>query len=135
MSVKETIAKAPERRTRRSPLLNRGKLSVANKDPNFAYRFVNDEGDRVQELIERGYEVVTKSETKIGDARVESATSEGSIQQVLSGDGKRIILMKQPKEFYEEDQAIKQSIVDQREQATKQEALNGHYGKLEITRK
>lgn len=135
MTQKENIAKAPEGRVRRSPLQNKGKLSVANKDPNFEYRFVNDDGDRVQELIDRGYEVVTKSETKVGDKRVDGGSSEGSIASVNSGEGKRVILMKQRKEFYEEDQAIKQGEIDKLEQATKQEALNGHYGKLEITRK
>lgn len=135
MSVKETIAKAPERRVRRSPLQNRGKLGVANKDPNYEYRFVNDTGDRVQEMMERGYEVVLKSETKVGDSRVDGASSEGSLATISAGEGTKAILMKQRKEFYEEDQAIKQGEIDKLEQSTKQEALNGHYGKLEITRK
>ena len=135
MSVKETIAKAPVGRVRRSPLTNKGKLTVANKDPNYEYRFVNDDGDRVQELIEQGYEPVHRSETKVGSARVDASSPEGSILQLSVGEGKKSILMKQRKEFYEEDQAIKQGEIDKLEQATKQEALNGHYGKLEITRK
>lgn len=135
MSVKETIAKAPERRVRRSPLQNKGKLGVAAKDPNYEYRFVNDVGDRVQEMMERGYEVVYKSETKVGDARVDNGSPEGSLATISAGDGVKSILMKQRKEFYDEDQAIKQGEIDKLEQATKQEALNGHYGKLEISRK
>lgn len=130
------IAKAPVGRVRRSPLANKGKLTVANKDLDYEYRFVNDEGDRVQELIERGYEPVLKSETKVGSTRrVDDSTPEGSILQISVGEGKKGILMKQRKEFYDEDQAIKQGEVDKLEHATKQEALNGHYGKLEITRK
>lgn len=132
--TKESIAKAPEGRVRRSPLQNKGKLTVANKDPDYEYRFVNDVGDRVQELMEQGYEPVLKSETKVGSKRVEGGTTEGSVRTINSGESK-VVLMKQRKEFYEEDQAIKQGEIDKLEQSTKQEALNGHYGKLEITRK
>lgn len=133
--MKENIAKAPVGRVRRSPLANRGKLSIARKDPDYEYRIVNDEGDRVQDLIERGYEPVAKSETKVGDARVDAASAEGSLHQLTVGGGKKAILMKIRKEFYEEDQAIKQGDIDSKEAATKQEALNGHYGKLDISRK
>lgn len=130
-----SIAKAPSGRTRRNPLTNRGKLSVARKDPNFEYRFVNDDGDNVQDKIDNGWEPVEKSETQVGDKRVESSNSEGSIVRVSVGQGKKAVLMKIPKDWYDEDQAIKQEAVDATENATKQEALSGTYGKVEITRK
>lgn len=135
MTKEANIAKAPVGRVRRSPLVNRGKLSVSRKDPGFVYRFVNDEGDKVSDMIERGYEPVAKSETKVGDARVDNSSAEGSLHLISVGNGVKSVLMKIPKEYYDEDQAIKQGEIDKQEAATKQEALNGHYGKLEITRK
>lgn len=135
MTKEANIAKAPVGRVRRSPLANKGKLSVSRKDPEFEYRFVNDEGDNVTDKIDRGWEPVLKSETVVGDKRVDSAASEGALATVTVGQGKKAILMKIPKGWYEEDQAIKQQEVDRTETATKAEALDGHYGKIEITRK
>lgn len=133
--MKEAIAKAPVGRVRRSPLANRGKLSVNRKDPDYEYRFVNDDGDNVADKADRGWEPVLKSETVVGDKRVDAAAPEGTIQQITVGQGKKAILMKIRKDWYDEDQAIKMEAVDKTEAATKQEALSGNYGKLEITRK
>ena len=41
----------------------RNKLTIAGKDPNFEYRIANDVDDRIQELQERGYEIVTHTAT------------------------------------------------------------------------
>lgn len=131
----KNVAKAPVGRTRRSPLINRGKLSVARKDPNFEYRFVNDDGDNVADRMEQGYEPVLRSETVVGNKRVDSATPEGSVIQISVGQGMKATLMRIPKEYYDEDQAAKQVVVDASESATKAEALSGTYGKLEISRK
>lgn len=129
------LAKAPVGRVRRSPLVNKGKLSVGRKDPDFEYRFVNDEGDNVADKMDRGWEAVLKSETVVGDKRVDSATAEGSLATVTVGQGRKAVLMKIRKDWYAEDQMIKQAEVDKSEQATKAEALDGNYGKIEITRK
>lgn len=134
-NLKDAIAKAPVGRTRRSPLTNKGKLSVGRKDPDFEYRFVNDEGDNVADKADRGWEPVLKSETVVGDRRVDLPTPEGTLATVTVGQGKKAVLMKIRKDWYEEDQAIKQGEVDKLEQATKAEALDGNYGKIEITRK
>jgi hypothetical protein len=131
----KNVAKAPVGRTRRSPLTNKGKLSVARKDPDFEYRIVNDDGDNVADRIAQGYVLVERSETDVGTPRVDAASAEGTPIQLSVGQGKKAFLMKIPKEYYEEDQAIKQDAVDKTEAATKAEALSGTYGKIEITRK
>lgn len=132
----KNVAKAPVGRVRRSPLANRGKLSVSRKDPDYEYRFVNDEGDNVLDRIAQGYVPVERSETVVGDKRVDAASPDGSLITITVGQGKKAILMKQRKEDYETDQAIKQAEVDKTEAATKAEANGpGTYGSISITRK
>lgn len=134
-SVDKNVAKAPVGRVRRTPLTNKGKLSVSRKDPAFEYRFVNDDGDNVADRMEQGWEPVVKSETEVGSKRVDLSTEVGSQVSVSVGQGMKAILMKIPKEFKEEDDAIKQAAVDRTEAATKADALSGTYGKLDITRR
>lgn len=133
--TKEAIAKAPSGRARRPSLTPKGRMYVAGKDPDYEYRFVNNVDGKVEQRAEDGWEVVTKAELKqVGDKRVDSPSSEGASQEVYVGHGHKAVLMKLRKDWYEEDQAAKQVAVDQRENATKQEALDGHYGKLTISR-
>jgi len=131
---KEAIAKAPVGRTRRAPLARKQILNAVGKDPNYEYRFVNDDGDRVSQKMEEGYEHVPKSDVKVGDKRVENASSEGSVTQVSVGQGRKAFLMRIRKDWYQEDQAVKQEYVDETERATKKQALDGTYGKLDISR-
>lgn len=132
--MKEQIAKAPAGRTRRAPLARRQLLNVVGKDPNYVYRIVNDDGDRVAQLQDVGYEHVPKDDVKVGDKRVENASSEGSLTQISVGQGRKAYLMRIRKDWYEEDQKAKQDYVDETERATKKQALDGTYGKLEISR-
>lgn len=132
--VKEAIAKAPRGRTQRVPVGTRNVLSVAGKDPSYEYRIVNDSGDRVQEFLDAGYEVVDSTSVRVGDKRVNSASSEGSISQISVGQGQKAFVLRIKKEWYAEDQAAKQARVNELESATKAKALDGTYGKLEISR-
>lgn len=132
--VKEAIAKAPRGRTQRVPVGTRNVLSVAGKDPSYEYRIVNDSGDRVQEFLDAGYEVVDAGSVRVGDKRVNSASSEGSISQISVGQGQKAFVLRIKKEWYAEDQAAKQARVNELESATKAKALDGTYGKLEISR-
>lgn len=134
MSQKEAISKTPERRVRRTPIGKRNVLSVTGKEAGFEYRFVNDTGDRVETFKENGWEVVSTKGVRIGDKRVSAATPEGSIAKASVGDGIQAVLMRIPTEYYEEDQAAKQALVNASEEATRQKALDGTYGKLELTR-
>jgi hypothetical protein len=132
--IKEAIAKAPSGRPQRVPVGTRNVLTVAGKDANYAYRIINDSGDRVQEFMDAGYELVEASSVRVGDKRVNSGSSEGSKAQLSVGQGQKAFVVRIKKEWYEEDQQVKQRRVDDLEAATKAKALDGTYGKLEITR-
>ena len=132
--IKEAIAKAPSGRPQRVPVGTRNVLTVAGKDANYAYRIINDSGDRVQEFMDAGYELVEANSVRVGDKRVNSGSSEGSKAQLSVGQGQKAFVVRIKKEWYEEDQQVKQRRVDDLEAATKAKALDGTYGKLEITR-
>ena len=136
---RESVAKSPATagRPKRTPVSGRNILSVQGKDENFEYRFVNDTGDRVSMFKEAGWETVPADSVRVGDRRVEQATSEGSIAQasISRTSHEKAVLMRIPKEWYEEDQLAKQKRVDELEQSTKQQALSTNElrnGKLEI---
>jgi hypothetical protein len=132
--IKEAIAKAPRGRTQRVPVGTRNVLTVAGKDANYEYRVINDSGDRVQEFLDAGYELVDSSSVRVGDKRVNAASSEGSVSQISVGQGQKAYVVRIKREWFEEDQARKQAKVNEMENATKAKALDGTYGKLEITR-
>lgn len=130
---KEAISKAPSGRVQRTPIGTRNILTVKNKDPNYVYRIVNDVDDRIQQFKDAGYELV-ESDVAVGDKRVNSATSPGSIKEVSVGQGTKAFVMRIKREWNEEDQLRKQQLVAAQEQATKEKALNGTYGELKLSR-
>ncbi len=129
------VAKSPSGRVRRTPVGVRNVLTVGGKDPNYEYRIVNDEGDRVEQFKAAGYDVVSASDVTIGDRRINKASAEGSIAQVSVGGGLKAVVMRIKKEWYLEDQAAKMEHISQTEAATKLEALKGSdYGKFTVDR-
>lgn len=134
MSQKEAIAKAPERRVRRTPVGQRGVLNVTGKEPGYTYRFVNDTSDRVQSFLDNGWEIVEQKAIRIGDKRIGQATAEGTAAKASVGQGMHAYVLRIKDEWYKEDQDAKQALVDATEAATKEKALDGTYGKLEIGR-
>lgn len=127
--------KAPKSRVERKPLFQRGPQAISgDKDPNFEYRFVNDTGSRIHNFKQAGYELVTEEDLEVGDSRVKDAGELGSGKRVISNDGTTSYLMRIKKEWYQEDQAAKARLVDEQEQAMRQEASQGMYGKLEFNR-
>lgn len=133
--AKEAIAKSPSGRVRRTPVGVRNVLTVSGKDPDYEYRIVNDEGDRVEQFKAAGYDVVSASDVTVGDRRINKASAEGSAAQVSVGGGTKAYVMRIKKEWYAEDQKAKIDSIAQTEAATKSEALRGSdYGKLTIDR-
>ena len=132
--IKEAIAKAPSGRVQRVPVGTRNVLTVAGKEPGYEYRIINDSGDRVQEFLDAGYELVKENSVKVGDKRVNKASAEGSVSQISVGQGQKAFVVRIKKEWYDEDQAAKQQKVNELEASTKAKALDGTYGKLEISR-
>lgn len=132
---KEAIAKAPQRRVKRESLGTRNILKVYGKNPEYEYRVVNDTGDRVLALQNQDWEIVEASEVQVGDKRLGNPATTSSAAEVSVGGGIKGYVMKKRKDWHDEDQASKQEYVNQTEAATKEQALNGTYGKLEITRR
>jgi hypothetical protein len=119
MATEQIKAAAPQR-TRRGPIAVRNKLSIAKRDPNYHYRIVNDRDSRIEDFIEQGYEVVT--DAKVGDKRVDNAAPIGSNGSISVGGGVRAVTMRIRKDWYEEDQQIKQAEIDKLEQTMNAEA-------------
>jgi len=132
--TKENIAKAPERRVRRTPVGQRNVLTLSGTDPEYTYRFVNDTGDRVQEFLDNGWEKVPAKNVRIGDKRVGTPSTEGSDAVASVGQGMKAHVLRIRKDWYDEDQAAKQAHVNATEEAMREKALEGNYGKLDISR-
>ena len=111
----------------------RNRLNVKNQDPNFVYRIVNDIDDRVERLMDLGYEVDTVAE--VGDKRAGSPSkAPGTPVTVSLGRGDKGVVMKIRKELFDERQLEKQAEVRAREEALKDPTSNGaDYGKVDIT--
>jgi len=131
---KEAIAKAPRGRVQRTPVGTRNVLTVKGKDPNFVYRIVNDVDDRVQQFLDAGYEIVENETVDVGDKRVNNVSALGSKKHISVGQGTKAFVMRQKREWFEEDQARKLSHVNEVERATREKALDGTYGDLKISR-
>ena len=134
MTQKEAISKAPVGRVTRTPVSQRNILTVKGKDPNYEYRIVNDVEDRITQFQEAGYELVENETVEVGDKRVSQGTSVGSKKVFSVGQGTKAYVMRIKKEWYDEDQRAKQVQVDMQESSIKEKALDGTYGKLDITR-
>lgn len=107
-------------------------LTVEGKDDNFVYRIVNDTPGRVADMRSRGYELADGDESF--SSTLDEASTVGSVKSKHVGGGVNAVLMRIPKEWYAEDQAMKQEHIDRIEQKTKSAAsdIKGGYGKVEI---
>lgn len=130
--AEKTVNKAPSGRPVRKPVGFRNRLAVANKDPNYEYRWVNTnfrEGmDRVAEFEEAGYEKVSKTSVGADTGRID-ASPLGSFQTAAGGVGDTMVLMRIKKEFYQEDQQAKQERVDETDRA-QNKTPDGLYGTI-----
>ena len=120
---KERIAARPKR----TPLGARNRLTFDKQDPNFVYRVINDQDDRLQKAQEAGYEFVVSDE-QLGDKRVAEGGSVDSRVSKPVGNGVRGFLMRIPREYYEEDQSAKAERIDATEASMKPNAAKGEYG-------
>jgi hypothetical protein len=132
---KQLNTKRLSERPRRSPLSGKSRLDIKDRDPNYVYRIVNvnleSDPDRVQDLMERGYEIVSKDNAgQVGDKRVDNPSALGSAGQISVGKGTKAIVMRIPREWYDEDQKIKQQEVDATEARADKRA---DYGSQVIT--
>ena len=124
------------KRKTRTPVTDsiRSRLRVDGKDPEFEYYIVNDTDGRIDLLKEAGWETVTDNGVKIGDRRVSNPTDTGSAKTVSVGGGVTGVLMKIPKEWWEEDQARKQQNATATVKQTIADAkAGGDYGDIKIS--
>lgn len=140
-TAKETKVEpvTPVRKERRTPASGaRDKLTVYGKDPNFVYRWVRNDEGRIQWFQERGYEVVTQ-DLEVGQKTVDSGSKLGSAVTKFAGGSTTLVLMRIAKEWYDEDQAAKETAIAGTEATMKnaesQVGGRGGYGGLSITRK
>lgn len=111
-------------------------LTVANKDPNYEYRWVNDVGNRLQRFKEGGWDIVTDDIHVIGQPVVDRPTKLGSTFTKSVGGQVTAVLMRIKKEWFEEDQRAKQQAIDDLEASTRAENIQKQdYGKIDIKRK
>ncbi len=127
--VRELATKSPSGRVKRTPITVRNRLSLKERDPNYQYRIVNDVDDRVDQFLERGWEVV--QDAKVGDKRVENSTGVGSVKTVSVGQGIKGVTLRIKRELYDEDQAAKMVEVDATEETMRADARRAaDYGSL-----
>ncbi len=136
--TKSEETKAVPERPRRIPVSGpRDILTVQDKDPNYVYRMVNDIDDRIERFKLGGYEIVT-SEHEIGMPSVDRASRTGKFGSAITknvGGGVTAVLMRIPKEFWDEDQAAKAAEVDKAEAAMRELGKKqGEYGDVKIFR-
>lgn len=133
------MAKKPDRPDRTPVSGAKRILTVQGKDPNYAYRFVNDvdQGMRIQMFKDGGWEVVDRNtEIKVGDKVVDGGSVVGSVVTRYVGHGVTAVLMRIPKEWYDEDQAKKQAELDETEDSMRDQASSpGSYGSVSIQRR
>lgn len=103
-------------------------LLVEEKDPNKEYRIVNDTPGRVAKLRKMGWEV---DEEAVLISAMDDSQERNNSKHV--GDGTKAIVMSMPKDWYGEYQEEKSRQNDRLEQATKANALQNGYGKVEIS--
>lgn len=104
-------------------------LTVSNRDPDYHYRWVLNNPDRVAKFKEAWYEVVERTDDlRVGDRKVDTSAGTSSIVETRAGMGQKYVLMRLPKDLHDEDQRAKQRQVDESEAAMQREAQQGRYG-------
>lgn len=104
-----------KKRPQRTPVGRRNVLTVDER-PNYVRRVVNDEGDgaRIKMFEDAGYTPV-QHKAPIGDPNVGEATQVGNVMRKPVGGGKTAVVMEIPKEYYDEDQAAKEALIQAKE--------------------
>lgn len=105
-------------------------MTVVGKDPEYEYRWVNDERGKVERAIEAGYDVVLE-EHLIGAGTEKTAGSANTIT-VDRKHGVKAVLMRIKKEWAEEDRRARARAIAQSEETLFKEEreADGRYGTL-----
>lgn len=127
----------PSRAAKRIPVSgNKNVMTVADRDPNYMYRWVNDNRDgRIDRFKQGGYEFVEKNDHEVGDRTAETSTGATSLVTKMVGKDVTAYLMRIPMEFYEEDQEAKIKAIAESEEDMKRQlnsGTNGTYGNVKF---
>ena len=126
---------ARRNRRSRSPIDGRRNiLTVKGLAPGMVGRWVDNSPERVDQLLEQGYDFVREN-VQVGDLSIDGGAKLGATITKRVGGGKEAILMQIPQEWYDADHAEKQKIVDKRETAILGEGKqgSGFYGGVTTT--
>lgn len=127
---KTTNTKAPVR-PKRKPVGTRQRLQFINQSPDRAYRLIDATPERIQAFEDAGYKIEQVKDYMVGGQRVDLPSIEDNAVSV--GGGKKQILVSIEREFYEEDQADKQRVVDSKEAGIKSNPSEGQYGEVKLS--
>lgn len=125
------VAKTARQRPKRTSHNGRQDvLFVEGKEADMEYRIVNDTPGRVAQMTSMGWELAD------GDEKLISAkddTKDDDKRKFVGGDT-NAVLMRMPKDWYEEYQKEKQQHVDRIEKTASKtpDGIKGGYGKVEI---
>ena len=92
---------------------------TGHMDPNFEYRWINDDPGRVHNLTKRDdWDVVT--DDQLGERHEKDRGVGSGVERVVDRvTGKRAILVRKPKDYFVEDRAKAQRRVDEIDQMIK----------------
>ena len=119
---------------------NRDILTIVGKDPAFEYRFVLDkseDGQRIKRFKDAWWVLVDGSDGQhiVGQDTVYKTENVGSIIRVPAGNSQFYYAMRIPKEYYKQDQNLKQTEITDREKAIiETDSDNGQYGNINLSR-
>lgn len=120
----------------RRPVGTMAKLVVHGKDPNFEYRFVNDQPGRVAMFKQAGWQLCTNDEVDTGTFRAEEASELGSLAYSIvdGGTGMKAYVMKIHKDEYEDIQKFLERENTAAEETLRPNTADGEYGSVKIDR-
>ena len=122
----------PKRRTLEDEL-QAGKLNmVGTPDPDRYYHVVNDDGQKIERMKRRGYRIEDGKTVTLGDDN--NSGREGVAEATANPGSKntQAVLMSIEREFKDEDDAYRQSMVDKTEDQfyRNEENDEGRYGTI-----
>jgi len=141
MTTRKTERPTKDSRTDERPVRKGGnlydsqeKLTVAGKDENFHYVWVNNEGANIAKYLNADYSVVEDENLRIAFGATK-VTSGGAVEiNVDRRNGLSAILMRKPLDWYEEDKKAHDRRVDETEEALYREKDgDGRYGKIDLS--
>lgn len=116
-----------KQRNKRKPFgVPRSKLTVENLDPAFHYRWILDAPGRIAEALDGDYSFVDPIEVNREPNGENKVYVRGGSN--VDGSEQRQYLMKIPREFFEDDQKLSQTYLDEIDNAIKGGKINQTLG-------